>query len=283
MKKFVMKIQDYGQKAAQLQQAIKNVPPKIAEIREAVAMTTGELQQLRTNVQSSVTGLIAGDTASLSLALKEINGAAEVFEQAGYALDGVDMELSPSQRLTVHLARVEDADEDLLKSLIVANQQRRTVSAILSALLRAEEMAGSMQLTGLVYQELTVQIGTIPTVRMCWRAGELVEEAAAPPPLPAPPPALPAAPAPPAPPAPPAAPTPPPQPAASGFSLGSMFERRSTQTATPVAPAVAATTAPVHAAPAATAAEKSAAPVPAGSKDALERFKKDPHYSKYGR
>jgi len=270
MKKLVTRVQNLGQKAAQLQQALKSVPPKIAEIREAVALTTGELQQLRADVQSSVAGLVAHDTAGLSQALREINGGTEVFQQAGYALAGVDLELSPSQRLTVHLARLEHADEATLKSLIAANQSRRTVSALLSALLRAEEMAGSMQLTGLVYAELAVHIGPSPTVRMGWRT-ELAVEATAPPVFP---------------PQVPAAPTEQP-----GFGQSSFFEKRPPQQ---VSPAAAASGPSPSAAPAALSGsavtpaeapvENAGQPSPAGwQKDALERFKKEPHYSKYGR
>jgi hypothetical protein len=264
MKKFALRVQNLGQKAAQIQQAIKSVPPKIAEIREAVALTTGELQQLRADVQSSVAGLTAHDTASLSLALKEINGGTEVFQQAGYALAGVDLELSPSHRLTVHLTRIEDADEATLKSLIAANQSRRSMQALLSALLRAEEMAGSMQLTGLQYEELTVHIGPSPTVRMGWRP-EAADDLTPSPPLP---------------PESPAAHTEPP-----GFGQSSFFEKRLAQPGAPVVgPTGPALSAESSAPSPPTAAEQTRPPIsPGGMKDLLERFKKDPHYSKYGR
>jgi hypothetical protein len=108
MKQFISRVQNLSRKAAEVKAAMQQVPPKVAEIREAVAATTGQLQQLKSEIQYSVADLKADHEDHLSEALQEINGSAEVFAKAGFVLSGVDLEISPVQRLLVHLARVED-------------------------------------------------------------------------------------------------------------------------------------------------------------------------------
>lgn len=177
MKQFLSRVKSLSQKAAEIKAAIQQVPPKVAEIREAMTATTGQLQQLKSEIQYSVADLKADQETHLSEALQELNGSADVFVKAGFVLSAVDLEISPVQRLLVHLAKVEDVHTSVLRSLLAANQHRRTTRAILSSLLQAKQMAETVELTDLVYDEIIVGIGPIPSVRLCWRP-EAVEQSA---------------------------------------------------------------------------------------------------------
>lgn len=172
MKQFISRVQNLSRKAAEVKAAMQQVPPKVAEIREAVAATTGQLQQLKSEIQYSVADLKADHEDHLSEALQEINNSADVFAKAGFALNGVDLEISPVQRMLVHLAKVEDVHASLLRALLSANQHRRTTRAILSSLLQAKQMAETVEFSDLVYNEVVVGIGPIPSVRLCWRPEE---------------------------------------------------------------------------------------------------------------
>lgn len=262
MKRFISKVQSLSQKAAELKAAIQQVPPKVAEIRAAMTATTGQLQQLKSEIQYSVADLKADHEDHLSEALLEINSSATVFAKAGFVLSGVDLEISPVQRLLLRLAKVEDVHSGMLRSLLAANQQRRTTRAILSSLLQAKQMAETVDLGDLQYNEVIVGIGPIPSVRLCWRPEEIEPPAAQSP--------LAAIPAPPAP------QTPPP----SAFGPTSFFERRESQ-ATPVAPAPPspiAGPAPVSALPLPT--QPAVEAPPAAPPDPLARFKKMPVLSR---
>ncbi len=259
MKRFITKVQNLSQKAAELKAAMQQVPPKVAEIREAVAATTGQLQQLKSEIHFSVGDLKADREDSLSEAMQEINNSTDVFAKAGFLLRGVDLEISPVQRMLVHLARVEVVHASVLRSLLSANQHRRTTRAILSSLLQAKQMAETVEFTDLVYDEVAVGIGPIPSIRLCWRPEE-IEAVAAPQaaiPLPSP---LAAS-----------APAPAPQ---SVFGPGSFFERRETKPAPILSHPVATTT--IETAPTAPAKSASIAPEPTAPHDPLARFKKMP-------
>ena len=269
MKKIINKIQDLGQKAAQVKQAVEAAPAKAAQLRESVLMTAGQLQQLRHDVQSSVTGLRADNEDRLVQALREINDSAETFREAGYELTGVDMELSPTQRLIVRLEKVESVAESVIRSVLAANSGRQTIYALLAALAKADGLSEKVKLSHLDYRELVVHVGPTPSVRLCWRAdvapSEVAEQSHATPTAAAS-----------------AASPPPPLPM---FSQSSYFEQRSTPSPKPAAPA--AMESPAPATPVAGVATSTVLP-PAHSgsdwkRSALDRFKKMPDASKYRR
>jgi hypothetical protein len=272
MKKFIHKIQDLSQKAAHLKQVVEAAPAKAAQFRESVLMTAGQLQQLRNDVQSTVTGLRADNEDRLAQALREIDGSAETFLEAGYELTGVDVEASQPQRIIVHLEKHASVSESKLRSLLSTNSGRQTLYALLAALAKADALSEKVALSNLSYCELLVHVGPTPTIRLCWRAEAIHEEqhleATAPLPAQSSTTAITAAPA-----------SPPPL---SAFTQSSYFEQRSIPvgprpTPAPSAPEEPAITTTIPPAP---------EPVPSGghwNQSALERFKKMPDVSKYRR
>ena len=71
MKQFISRVKNLSQKAAEIKAAMQQVPPKMAEIREMVTATTGQLQQLKSEIQYSVADLKADSEHHLSEALQE--------------------------------------------------------------------------------------------------------------------------------------------------------------------------------------------------------------------
>lgn len=267
MKQFLSKVKDLSQKAVELKAAMQQLPPKVTEVRETIAATAGLLQQLRLDVQSTVAGLKADNEQRLSQAMQEVNASLDVFLDAGFELGGIDLEISPVERLLIHLNKFEDAHPSELRALIAANQHRKTAQALLTAMLQAQEISDTVELEGLDYSKLIVGIGPIPSVRICWSAKETAEMPVVATPVPAA-----------TPPAPSVAPPPAPQ---SVFGQTSFFERPSLQTA----PAVAAV-AVVCSSPALPPAEKPAK-IEAETEssavekaDPLARFKKMPNLAR---
>lgn len=273
MKKFITKVQDVRQKAAEIASVIESAPARAAELREAVLATAGQMHQMRRTVQDAAQGLVATDEGRLIAALHEIDDRAETFRAAGYELENVEMELAVPQRLIVHLEKVADVSFSTLRSLADSNRDHPTTHAILSALLKAEDMSDKVTLQHLQYHQLTIYMGPVPTVRLCW--GAPYAEPATPPPIPishaAPVTAVPAATTAPA--------------ASTGSSFGSLlgqssfFEARPAAApravVTPAGPEVAA-----NVSPAAVAHVPAAAPTSTAKEDPLARFKKMPDLSR---
>ncbi len=273
MKNLIHKIQDLGQKAAQVKQVIEAAPAQAAQLRETVLMTAGQLQQIRGDVQTVMSGLRADSGDRLTQALRELNDHADTFLEAGYQLIGVEMEVSPVQRLIVRLARVESVSEARIHALVSANVARATISALLASLAKAEGLTAQMHLSNLSYRELVVHVGPSPSVRLCWHADDVIDTPAhpQPPPLVRPAPVTPSAAT--------------PSPTLQAFGAGSYFEQRA-----PVRPAEPAPVSPPAHAPEVEPHER---PAPAASavkiatsdwkQSALDRFKKMPEASKYRR
>lgn len=291
MNKVLTRLQALRDKATQLKQAVDSAPAKAAQIRDAVNATTGQLQQLRTEVQGTVASLRADTESSLAETLIELDGGIGTLARAGYDLTGVDIEQGQLPRVIVHLEQLDDARTTPLETLLRESAGKRTIQAILSALIRAEAMEDKVKLADLSFRGLIVNIGPVPTVRLCWRRQhEDIEEEAhvlahklAP--------ALKAEPV--------AQPAPPPLPNYGGSSF---FEKPTAPQSAPVAPAPAPIPQPtIHSRPVAPElAQASLAPTPSRSssrslsssakpapaeaapstgdwrKDALARFKKMP-------
>ncbi len=274
MKQFISRVKNLSQKAAEIKAAVQQLPPKVAEIRETMVATTGQLQQLKSEIHFTLADLKADSEDRLSQALLEIKSSAQVFAKAGLVLRGIDLEISPVQRLLVHLHRKEDVHASMLRSLVSENQHQRTIHALLSAILQAKQMAETVEVGELQYREIIVGVGPVPSVRLCWSP----EESAAV--MPPTPPSLPA----PAVAATKASP-------ASFFGESSFFAKPTTP-ATPTGSLPAPAAEPLRA----TTVEQRPQPAPTPGnvaaaaqenveekRDPLARFKRMPDLTKYGR
>ena len=266
MKNLIQKVQALGRKAGEMRAAVQSAPGKAAELRKALTLTAGEFHQLRADVQSNATGLLAQDEDHLLRAMREINDRTEAFEDAGYELTGMDLDLTLNQRLAVHLRKFGEVSQSTLRQL-AAKETTPTTKSIFAGIINAEETAANVELTHLKFDGLIIHIGAQPLVRICWSSDTLAEEvesqlAAASPSI-AP------------------APTVPPNPT----QLGSFFEPRQ-PSASPHLPATVEET--VRIAPVTPQALKlesqpkeTAPQTSPWSKEALDRFKKMPDLSKH--
>lgn len=267
----IKSFQRVREKALQLKRAVDAAPEKAAQLKEAVAATTDRLRQLRSDVESTVASLRADSDGSLAETLVELDGSTDVLARAGYALVGVDMEQGLTPRVIVHLEQTSAARSEPLESLLAESAGQRLTEAILNALIRAEELEEGVHLSDLVFHGLTIHVGPIPTVRLCWRRPSAATMRTAPSPM-----------------HPVARATPSPS-ALPGYGAESFFQRESA--ACPPTPAPAGTipgTSP-DATPAPTPS-RVRTPVPAAApgteltgdwrKDALARFKKMPDLSR---
>lgn len=283
MKKFIHRIQDLGQKAGQLKEAIEGVPGQATRLRDTVLVTAGQLQDLRKDVQSSVAGLRAENDDRIAAALNEIQDGAGEIRKAGYELSGVEMELDPVQRLIVLLDKVADVPASELQSLLAANANRRTLHGVLSSLVKAEEFAAQCGLRELDYRQLRVSVGPIPSIRLIWRAEE-IETVVVPPALPASAFSTPPVPVATRPePAGRSAPAPIPAPEVSPFGKDSFFERRVSETTVTAENPGVESLAPRPAAELPSPTRREPVPAPDRSdwsSSALDRFKQMPNLSR---
>ena len=262
MKKFAKGVQRLSQRAAEIRQAVETMPAKAAELRETVVATAGQVQQLRGELVAGAAAVRATVEAGADPAavLRELEDCAGLLAEAGFALEGADVDLAPVRRVRAHLARTGVPSAARLRALLTANAHRPVAKTLLAGIMQAHDFAEDADAGPLDWTHLTVDIGGAVGVRVGWRAdgpssggsAGVTAVAEARPPV---------------------------------FSQSTFFERRPASQATE--PSVEA---PVAVAPAAAvrASDVPAAVAPAPAKpaaraSALDRFKKMPDLTKRSR
>lgn len=172
MKKIATKVQEMARKADEIRRVVEGVPPKIAEVREAVASTVGHVQKLRSELMTGLGTLRLENEAQLVESLREIDANVAVLREAGCRLERTDLDLGPTRKLVVHLRRVAEIDAERVRALQEANASKPTMRALLAALLKADELARGVELEELSYARLTVELGAYPSVRIGWMTEE---------------------------------------------------------------------------------------------------------------
>ncbi len=172
MKRIVRRVQSLNERAAELTAAVGQFPERVAELRGAVTATSDQLQTLKSDIQISASGLTVDDDSDMSAALAEIAENASLLEEAGFLLDGLDIEVSPVQRVLIQLVRFEDVEASDIQKLIWDHQNHGTLNAVLTSILKAKSMADNVEISDLVYHKLVIAIGPVPSVRLCWRSAE---------------------------------------------------------------------------------------------------------------
>ena len=141
---------------------------QIEEIRHTVANTTGQLQSLRAELPQWANDLHAGNEERIAEALAEVNQSDELLDQAGFAIGGIDLEISPAQRVIVHLMMTREVGPREIERL-AQSRPPGVQRALLSALAKARTMGQSFAPEGLPDHRVQIALGPIPTVRLVWR------------------------------------------------------------------------------------------------------------------
>jgi hypothetical protein len=124
MKRVIHRIQALGDKAAQLKQVVEGAPAVASGIRDAVAVTASQLQQLRADVQAGVSGLRVEDEDRLLAALREVSASTGLFEQAGFVeRSGCRTRVAPAH----HRAFGQDRGGEHRPVTVAARLERRSI------------------------------------------------------------------------------------------------------------------------------------------------------------
>jgi hypothetical protein len=172
MKKFTRKLQEFGEKAAQVQRAMDAAPATVAQIRESVLATAGQIQQLRADVLSSVSGMRSTDDARLVESIRELGNAGPALAAAGFELESVELEMGIHQRLIVQLLRITEIPAARLRSLRDMQWESPALQSILGAILTAQELATRVDGGNLQFSRITAYVGASPSVRIAWEPVE---------------------------------------------------------------------------------------------------------------
>lgn len=184
MKRVARGIRRINEHVATAGQVAQSAARQIEEIRHTVANTTGQLQSLRSELPQWANDLHAGSEGRIAEALAVVTQSDDLLDQAGFAIGGIDLEISPTQRVIVHLMMIREVAPAEIERL-ARSRPPGVQHALLSALAKAREMGQSFAPDGLPDHRVQIALGPTPTVRLVWR-NEATESPAPSQPLPMP-------------------------------------------------------------------------------------------------
>jgi hypothetical protein len=200
MKNMSKRIQRMSERAAEIRQVAEMMPGKAAELRGAVATAAGQVRQLRTELtagagaatalarSASGAGFLRAD-AGMAATFQAVEMAAPVLKEAGYLLDGIDLEVVTG-RVRARLWRDEEVKLEDLRVVLEVYARTPVEKALVKGLVQAAELAAGLELRELDLAEVVVDAVTGAALRIGWRASEeevsvgAAERIVSPPPLP---------------------------------------------------------------------------------------------------
>ena len=154
---------------------------KAEEVSGAVTEAAGEMKQAMTDATQELKSV--GEDKLLETA-NAISKNRAVFEEAGYTISCMEMELGLNPRVIAHFRR--HAEVRLREQeLLIAELEKKPpaegnlVVLMLKSLLKVQAMESRVRLERLALAEITLEVGIPPSARITWREQVQVKSAMA--------------------------------------------------------------------------------------------------------
>jgi hypothetical protein len=153
---------------------IKNLKAKADKIRETIEEGSNTLRELREEVEGTVDKLKVDSEEKLMDTVTEIQESTKVFEEAGYELLGLRIEMGFNPKVVPRIRRVKDISDREFRSLMSKHEDREIVNALLKAIRKAEELEDKVNLSdhNLELCNFEIEVGVVPAVHVTWAMPE---------------------------------------------------------------------------------------------------------------
>lgn len=101
--------------------------------------------------------------------LGELNLVLSLLKGAGYDVSEVETELAVPPKVTIHLKTTSAVSEDKLNAILRDNQDKGVVTAIVTALIQANRLRGSIRAESLELSDIKVVLAASPTLVLQWK------------------------------------------------------------------------------------------------------------------
>ena len=154
---------------------------KAEEVSGAVTEAAGEMKQAMTEATQELKSV--GEDKLLETT-NAISKNRAVFEEAGYTLSGLEMELGLNPRVIAHFRRHAEVPLREQELLITELEKKppadgNLVVLMLKSLLKVQAMENRVRLERLAMAEVTLEVGIPPSARITWREQVKVKTAVA--------------------------------------------------------------------------------------------------------
>ena len=100
--------------------------------------------------------------------LEKIQQAEEVFKEAGYKLQAVEMEMGFNPKVVSVFRRESEIGSRSQKRLIKQHEDNKLLKSMLNSLFKAEALEDKVHLKTLTFSEVHIEVGLVPAVHVLW-------------------------------------------------------------------------------------------------------------------
>ena len=151
---------------------IKNLKAKADKIRATIEEGSTTLRELREEVEGTVEKLKVDSEEKLMDTVTEIQESTDVFDEAGYELIGLRIEMGFNPKVVPRIRRIKDISDREFRRLIKKHEDREVVAALLTAIRKAEELEDKVSIKNLELCSFEIEVGVVPAVHVTWAKPE---------------------------------------------------------------------------------------------------------------
>jgi hypothetical protein len=129
--------------------------------KEQAALRAGELKD---QASARATELKEAGLSRVSESVEEFNGALPAVREAGYTLDGVDIQIGVPPRIVAKFATATEISDEKAEALLAEHADRKFTVLLLKALFQATRLQSRVKIAGLKPMGVAIEIGLAPHV-----------------------------------------------------------------------------------------------------------------------
>lgn len=141
---------------------------KAEEIRAMIEDGAETIRDIRADVEGTVEELKADSEEKMMESLEKIQDAERVFEEAGYDLRAMELEMGFNPKVVAVLKHESKISARKKERLLKQHEEDKVLKAILTSLFKAEALEDKVHLQRLTFSEVHLEMGLVPAIHVLW-------------------------------------------------------------------------------------------------------------------
>ena len=141
---------------------------KAEEIRAMIEDGAETIRDIRSDVEGTVEELKADSEEKMMESLEKIQSAERVFEEAGYDLRAVELEMGFNPKVLAILKHESKISVRKKERLLKQHEEDKVLKTILTSLFKAETLEDKVHLQRLTFSEVHLEMGLVPAIHVLW-------------------------------------------------------------------------------------------------------------------
>ncbi|MDP6905148.1 MAG: hypothetical protein QF406_11950 [Verrucomicrobiota bacterium] len=141
---------------------------KAEEIRAMIEDGAETIRDIRADVEGTVEELKTDSEEKMMESLEKIQDAERVFEEAGYDLRAVELEMGFNPKVVAVLKHKTSVSSRKKEQLLKKHESDKLLKTVLTSLFKAEALEDKVHLQRLTFSEVHLEMGLVPAIHVMW-------------------------------------------------------------------------------------------------------------------